>query len=176
MVIEFARKVCGLKSANSSEFDPEAEDILIYKLRDLLGIEEMGGTMRLGAYPCQLKEGSLARRVYDQEEISERHRHRYEVNQKYLTVLKEHGLKVSGLSPDGKFVEMVEIEDHPWFLGCQFHPEYKSRPRNPHPLFVSFVAAALDHQERREDAVPGSQIGNETADDIVAMPAGVEAG
>ena len=150
MVIEYARNVCGIKDATSSEFDPQTEHAIIYKLRDLLGVEEMGGTMRLGAYPCKLQEGTLARRIYGgAAEISERHRHRYEVNQKYLANLKEHGLVISGLSPDGKFVEMVELTDHPWFLGCQFHPEYKSKPTEPHPLFVSYIAAALAEQQRR---------------------------
>jgi CTP synthase len=150
MVIEFARNVCGIKDATSSEFDSDTEHAVIYKLRDLLGVEELGGTMRLGAYPCRLQDGSLARRIYaSAPEISERHRHRYEVNQKYLGTLKEHGLTISGLSPDGKFVEMVELTDHPWFLGCQFHPEYKSKPTEPHPLFVSYIAAALAEQKRR---------------------------
>jgi CTP synthase len=150
MVIEWARNVCGIKDATSSEFDPETEQPIIYKLRDLLGVEEMGGTMRLGAYPCRLKEGSLARRIYGgAAEISERHRHRYEVNQKYLDALRDSGLSICGLSPDGKFVEMVEDPAHPWYLGCQFHPEYKSKPTEPHPLFVSFIAAALAAQERR---------------------------
>jgi CTP synthase len=159
MVIEFARNVCGIKDATSSEFDPETEHAVIYKLRDLLGVEELGGTMRLGAYPCKLQEGTLARRIYGVPEISERHRHRYEVNQKYLSILADHGLVVSGLSPDGKFVEMVELKDHPWFLGCQFHPEYKSKPTEPHPLFVSYIAAALaekKHRGEREAAVPAS--------------------
>ncbi|HYG61764.1 MAG TPA: CTP synthase [Thermoanaerobaculia bacterium] len=150
-VIEHARNVCGLKNANSSEFDAETEHAVIYKLRDLLGIEELGGTMRLGAYPCRLKEGTLARKIYGTAEISERHRHRYEVNQKYMQTLIDHGLVISGLSPDGKFVEMVELPDHPWFLGCQFHPEYKSKPTEPHPLFVSYIAAALAHQQRRRE-------------------------
>ncbi len=151
MVIEYARNVCGIKDATSSEFDPQTEHAVIYKLRDLLGIEELGGTMRLGAYPCKLQEGTLARKIYGGvPEISERHRHRYEVNQKYLGNLKEHGLVISGLSPDGKFVEMVELTDHPWFLGCQFHPEYKSKPTEPHPLFVSYIAAALAEQQRRK--------------------------
>jgi CTP synthase len=150
MVIEFARNVCGIKDATSSEFDADTEHAVIYKLRDLLGVEEMGGTMRLGAYPCRLQEGTLARRIYGGvAEISERHRHRYEVNQKYLNTLRDHGLVISGLSPDGKFVEMVELPDHPWFLGCQFHPEYKSKPTDPHPLFVSYIAAALAEQQRR---------------------------
>jgi CTP synthase len=150
MTIEYARNVCGIKDATSSEFDPETDHAVIYKLRDLLGVEELGGTMRLGAYPCRLKEGTLARRIYGAAEISERHRHRYEVNQKYLQALTEKGLIVSGLSPDGKFVEMVELADHPWFLGCQFHPEYKSKPTEPHPLFVSYIGAALAEQQRRE--------------------------
>ena len=150
MVIEFARNVCGLKDATSSEFDPETSQPIIYKLRDLLGIEEMGGTMRLGAYPCDLREATLAREIYGVPAISERHRHRYEVNQKYLEPLVEHGLAVSGMSPDGKFVEIVELPGHPWFLGCQFHPEYKSKPTDPHPLFISYIAAALDERKRRE--------------------------
>ncbi|HWN44554.1 MAG TPA: CTP synthase [Thermoanaerobaculia bacterium] len=151
MVIEYARNVCGIKDATSSEFDPQTEHAIIYKLRDLLGVEEMGGTMRLGAYPCKMQEGTLARRIYGgATEISERHRHRYEVNQKYLGSLKEHGLVISGISPDGKFVEMVELTDHPWFLGCQFHPEYKSKPTEPHPLFVSYIGAALAEQQRRK--------------------------
>jgi CTP synthase len=150
MTIEYARNVCGIKDATSSEFDADTEHAVIYKLRDLLGVEELGGTMRLGAYPCKLKEGSLARKIYGAAEISERHRHRYEVNQKYLQTLTDNGLVVSGLSPDGKFVEMVELPDHPWFLGCQFHPEYKSKPTEPHPLFVSYIAAALAQKQRRE--------------------------
>ena len=149
MVIEFARNVCGLADATSAEFDPEAADPIIYKLRDLLGVEEMGGTMRLGAYPCDIQEGTLAHRVYGTTQISERHRHRYEVNQKYLDDLTSSGLVVSGLSPDGKFVEMVEVPDHPWFLGCQFHPEYKSKPFDPHPLFVSYIRAAVEARLRR---------------------------
>lgn len=151
MVIEFARNVCGIEDATSSEFDPDTPHAVIYKLRDLLGVEEMGGTMRLGAYPCVLTEETLAQRTYGEPEISERHRHRYEVNQKYLAQLQEGGLVVSGMSPDGKFVEMVELEDHPWYLGCQFHPEYKSKPTEPHPLFVSYIRAALGEHERRQD-------------------------
>ncbi|MGB5295631.1 MAG: gamma-glutamyl-gamma-aminobutyrate hydrolase family protein, partial [Thermoanaerobaculia bacterium] len=110
-----------------------------------------GGTMRLGAYPCNLQEDTLAERTYGVEEISERHRHLYEVNQKYLPQLVEGGLKLAGMSPDGKFVEIVELDDHPWFLGCQFHPEYKSKPTDPHPLFVSYIKAALDESKRRQD-------------------------
>jgi CTP synthase len=155
MTIEYARNVCGVKDATSTEFDPDTPQPVIYKLRDLLGVDEMGGTMRLGAYPCRLKEGTLARRIYGVGEISERHRHRYEVNQKYLEALQQNGLVVSGMSPDGKFVEMVELADHPWFLGCQFHPEYKSKPTDPHPLFVSYIGAALAERRRREAAGSG---------------------
>ena len=151
MVIEYARNVCGIKDATSAEFDADTPHAVIYKLRDLLGVEEMGGTMRLGAYPCHLTEGTLAARTYGVPEISERHRHRYEVNQKYLPLLQDGGLQVAGMSPDGKFVEIVELTDHPWFLGCQFHPEYKSRPTDPHPLFVSYIKAALDEGRRRQD-------------------------
>jgi CTP synthase len=150
MTIEYARNVCGVKDATSSEFDSETQQPVIYKLRDLLGIDAMGGTMRLGAYPCRLVEGTLAREIYGVQDISERHRHRYEVNQKYLETLRGHGLVVSGMSPDGKFVEMVELPGHPWFLGCQFHPEYKSKPTEPHPLFVSYIKAALGERSRRE--------------------------
>ncbi|HSM13336.1 MAG TPA: CTP synthase [Thermoanaerobaculia bacterium] len=150
LTIEFARNVAGIAGATSTEFDAEASQPVIYKLRDLLGVEEMGGTMRLGAYPCVVREGTLAHRVYGRTEISERHRHRYEVNQKYLGALEQAGLVVAGKSPDGKFVEMVELADHPWFLGCQFHPEYKSKPTDPHPLFVSYIAAALAERKRRE--------------------------
>jgi CTP synthase len=176
MVIEYARNVCGIRDATSSEFDAETEHAVIYKLRDLLGIEEMGGTMRLGAYPCRLKEGTLARRIYSSPEISERHRHRYEVNQKYLQALTEHGLIVSGLSPDGKFVEMVELADHPWYLGCQFHPEYKSKPTEPHPLFVSFIAAALGERRRRDNAerrTGETQVARQEEAALV-LPTGVE--
>jgi CTP synthase len=157
LTIEFARNVCGIASATSTEFDADTPNPVIYKLRDLLGVEEMGGTMRLGAYPCRLREGTLARRIYGVDEISERHRHRYEVNQKYLETLEKHGLVVSGMSPDGKFVEMVELADHPWYLGCQFHPEYKSKPTEPHPLFVSYIAAALAERRRREESASGSR-------------------
>ena len=148
-VIEAARNLCGIKGADSTEFNDSAEERVIYKLRDLLGVDEMGGTMRLGAYPADLGVGSFAHRAYDTTEISERHRHRYEVNQQYLDQLKTAGMKFTGLSPDGKFVEIVEYHDHPWFLACQFHPEYKSRPLQPHPLFRDFVAAAVDHRGKR---------------------------
>ena len=148
--IEFARNVCGLEGADSTEFDDDAAHPVIFKLRDLIGVEAMGGTMRLGAYPCILKEGSLAEKAYGAHEISERHRHRYEFNPRYEDELGGHGLVFSGKSPDGKFIEIVELPDHPWFLGCQFHPEFKSTPLDPHPLFVSFIRAAYEHRVRDE--------------------------
>jgi CTP synthase len=148
--IEFARNVAGLEGADSTEFDTGPNHPIIFKLRDLIGVEALGGTMRLGAYPCKLKEGSLARTIYGAPEISERHRHRYEFNPRYEDELGGHGLVFSGKSPDGKFIEIVELPDHPWFLGCQFHPEFKSKPLDPHPLFVSFVKAAYAHRLRDE--------------------------
>ncbi|HEY7912745.1 MAG TPA: CTP synthase [Blastocatellia bacterium] len=148
--IEFARNECGLEGADSTEFDDDAKHPVIFKLRDLIGVENMGGTMRLGAYPCRLQEGSLAARIYGTSDISERHRHRYEFNPRYEDELGGHGLVFSGKSPDGKFIEIVELADHPWFLGCQFHPEFKSKPLDPHPLFVSFVRAAYEHRCRDE--------------------------
>ncbi len=151
-VIEFARNVCAL-DANSSEFNPSAQHRVIYKLRELLGVEEMGGTMRLGAYPCELEDDSLAFKIYGEREISERHRHRYEFNREYEAILTSYGLKISGNSPDRNFVEIVELSDHPWFLGCQFHPEFKSKPLRPHPLFVSFIEASLAYKKRREEAM-----------------------
>ena len=150
-VIEFARHVCSLE-ANSSEFDTATPHRVIYRLRELMGVEEMGGTMRLGAYPCVLGEDSLAYRIYQQTEISERHRHRYEFNREYESLLTSYGLRIAGNSPDKNFVEIVELEDHPWFLGCQFHPEFKSRPLKPHPLFVSFIGAAVQYRKGRGEA------------------------
>jgi CTP synthase len=140
--IEFARNVAGLVGANSTEFDDDTPYNVIYKLRDLIGVDALGGTMRLGKYPCDLKEGSIARDAYGTDHVEERHRHRYEVNPEFVPQLEQHGFRVTGVSPDGKFVEIIELEDHPWFVGCQFHPEYKSRPTAPHPLFASFIAAA----------------------------------
>ncbi|HEV2765629.1 MAG TPA: CTP synthase [Pyrinomonadaceae bacterium] len=152
-VIEYARTVCGLLGADSTEFDPTTPYPVIFKLRDLVGVEELGGTMRLGAYPCELAAGSLAREVYGgAPEISERHRHRYEFNPEFREQLERAGLVFSGVSPDGRFVEMVELprDVHPWFLGCQFHPEYKSKPLRAHPLFSAFIRAAQEHRMRDE--------------------------
>ena len=149
MVIEFARHVAGLEGADSTEFNPATPHRVIYKLRELLGVDELGGTMRLGAYPCRLADGSLARQAYGQAEISERHRHRFEFNREYEKVLTAHGLKISGQTPDGVYVEICELPDHPWFLGCQFHPEFKSKPLEPHPLFTAFLGASYAHRQQR---------------------------
>jgi CTP synthase len=146
-IIEFARNVVGMLGANSTEFDDDAPFKVIYKLRDLIGVDALGGTMRLGKYPCKTKDGSIARAAYGEDLIEERHRHRYEVNPEHVPQIEERGLHVTGASPDGKFVEIAELEGHPWFLGCQFHPEYKSRPTTSHPLFKSFIRAAIDYKE-----------------------------
>ena len=157
--IEYSRNVCHLEGADSTEFDPETNHRIIYKLRDLIGVEAMGGTMRLGAYPCVIKDGTLAQRVYSgANEISERHRHRYEFNPQYEEALVDAGFVISGKSPDGKFVEIIELPDHPWFLGCQFHPESKSKPLDPHPLFSSFIHAAHEHRLRDEDTKKDEEV------------------
>jgi CTP synthase len=158
-VIEYARNVCGLEGADSSEFDPSTPHRVIYKLRELRGIDELGGTMRLGAWTARLKPGSYAHQAYGTAEISERHRHRYEFNREYEETLVAHGLDLTGVTPDGTYVEIVEVRDHPWFLGCQFHPEFKSRPLEPHPLFTAFVSAAYQYRlkrlsSKREDVQP----------------------
>ncbi len=144
--VEFARNVCGLAGADSTECNPDAPHKIIYKLRDLLGVDDLGGTMRLGSYACQLKPGSLVHRLYGQPVVHERHRHRYEFNRQYEPPLARHGLEVVGQSIDGKFVEIVELRDHPWFIAVQFHPEFKSKPLAPHPLFAGFVEAAYRHR------------------------------
>ena len=149
MVIEYARNVCGLAQADSTEFDNTTAQRVIYKLRELKGVDELGGTMRLGAYPCNLAEGSTARAAYGKSAISERHRHRFEFNRDYEKVLTDGGLRLTGQTPDGMYVEICEIENHPWYLGCQFHPEFKSKPLDPHPLCASFVAATYQERLRR---------------------------
>lgn len=146
--IEYARRACGLERADSTEFDPATPNRVIYKLRELLGVDEMGGTMRLGAWPCKLEPGSFANRAYGVTEISERHRHRYEFNRDYESILTNAGFRITGRTPDGVYVEVVEVPDHPWFVGCQFHPEFKSKPLSPHPLFAAFIAASIDHRRR----------------------------
>ena len=141
-IIEFARNVCGIDDSNSSEFAPECSNAVISLLESQQSVTDMGGTMRLGAYACRLKPGSEAAEIYGQPEISERHRHRYEVSNQYRETFTQHGLRLSGLSPDGSLVEMIEIASHPHFVACQFHPELKSRPTRPHPLFAAFVGAS----------------------------------
>jgi CTP synthase len=147
-VIEFARNVCGLDRANSTEFrqtDQNVIDMMIEQKK----VKEYGGTMRLGAYPCQVERGTRAHRAYKTERIQERHRHRYEVNNSFKDLLQSKGLVVSGICPDNGLVEMIELADHPWFVGCQFHPELKSRATNAHPLFREFVRAAIEHAHHK---------------------------
>jgi CTP synthase len=156
--VEFARNVCGLEGADSTEVDENAPHKVIYKLRDLLGVDELGGTMRLGRYACELAPGSIAERIYGTSTISERHRHRFEFNCLYENALADKGMRVSGRSPDGKFVEIAEMPSHPWFIAVQFHPEFQSKPIKPHPLFASFVEAAYRHKSGKLEAVavPGT--------------------
>jgi len=142
-VVEFARHICGMDKANSTEFDQTTEYPVIDYLPEQRAVTDMGGTMRLGAYPCLLENDSYAFEAYDRKEISERHRHRYEFNNEFKDILVENGLRISGTSPDGNLVEIVELSGHPWFLGCQFHPEFKSKPKRPHPLFCKFIEASL---------------------------------
>ncbi|WP_396219623.1 CTP synthase [Gemmatimonas sp.] len=151
-IIEFARHVMGLDDSHSSEFAPDCSDPVISLMDSQREVTDMGGTMRLGAYPCRLQRGSKAAEVYGQPEVSERHRHRYEVSNRYRDALIEHGMRLSGLSPDDSLVEMIELPSHPYFIGCQFHPELQSRPLRPHPLFAGFVAAAERYHHAHEQA------------------------
>jgi CTP synthase len=148
-VVEFARNIAGLAGANSTEFDKDAHHPVIDLMPDQRGVRNKGGTMRLGAYPCVLAPGSMAAEAYGQTDISERHRHRYEFSNDYRDKLAEAGLVLSGASPDKRLIEMIELREHPFFVGCQFHPEFKSRPAAPHPLFARFVRAALERQATR---------------------------
>lgn len=157
-IIEFARNVCGLDDSHSSEFSPECDNPVISLMESQQHVTDMGGTMRLGAYPCRLARGSRAAEIYGQPEVSERHRHRYEVSNKYRDLFVEKGMKLSGLSPDGQLVEIIELPQHPWFLGCQFHPELQSRPTRPHPLFAGFVAAAMGRKTRRSARTSNSLV------------------
>ena len=145
-IVEFARDVLGYNDAHSAELDPNTTHPVIHIMPEQIGIEDIGGTLRLGAYPCVLDKTSKAYEMYGKEQISERHRHRYEVNNDYRDALTSHGMKLSGLSPDGRIVEMIEIPEHPWFVATQAHPELKSRPNRPHPLFRGFIEAALKYQ------------------------------
>jgi CTP synthase len=148
-IIEFARHVCRLPETNSSEFAPDCENPVVALMDSQRDVQDLGGTMRLGSYPCRLTPGSRVHQIYGAEEVGERHRHRYEVNNSYRNTLTEFGMRCTGLSPDGSLVEMIELPDHPWFVGCQFHPELRSRPMRPHPLFAAFVAAARTYKHRR---------------------------
>ncbi|HKT06892.1 MAG TPA: CTP synthase [Gemmatimonadaceae bacterium] len=164
-VIEFARHKCNLDDSHSSEFAPECADPVISLMESQQHITDMGGTMRLGAYPCRLKPGSLVAETYNASDISERHRHRYEFSNAYRDLFEKHGVRFSGLSPDGSLVEIIELPDHPWFVGCQFHPELKSRPTRPHPLFAGFVGAALSAKRVRgesRDAARGARAATST--------------
>ena len=155
--IEYARDAAGLPDADSTEFNPQTPHRVIYKLRELLGVDEMGGTMRLGAWACKLEPGSFAHRAYGKLEISERHRHRYEFNREYEKILTGAGLRITGRTPDENYVEIIEVPEHPWFVGCQFHPEFKSKPLEPHPLFAAFIGASVEHQKRRARGVAEPQ-------------------
>jgi CTP synthase len=149
-VIEFARHVCGLENANSGEFNADTEHRVIDIMEDQVGITQKGGTMRLGAYPCKVIPNTKMASLYKAAEISERHRHRYEFNNKYRTLMMEHGLMISGVSPDERLVEAVELPGKRFFVGVQFHPEFKSRPNKPHPLFLGFVEAALEGSKQKQ--------------------------
>jgi CTP synthase len=142
-VTSWARHVCGLAGANSTEVDENAEHKIVYKLQDLLGVEDMGGTMRLGSYACELQPGSRAAQIYGSNLIHERHRHRFEFNREYESCLNQGGMVITGKTPDGKFAEIAEVPGHPWYVAVQFHPEFKSKPLSPHPLFADFVRASL---------------------------------
>ncbi len=150
-IVEFARDVIGFSDAHSAELDPSTAHPIIHLMPDQDGIEDIGGTLRLGSYPCVLNKDSKAYALYGTETIHERHRHRYEVNNDYRTVLQENGMMLSGISPDGRIVEMIEIPDHPWFIATQAHPELKSRPNRPHPLFKGFIEASLNYQEQKNE-------------------------
>ncbi len=148
-IVEFARNVLGYNDAHSAELDPHTTHPVVHILPEQIGIENIGGTLRLGAYPCILDDTSKAYELYGKKEISERHRHRYEVNNDFREQLTANGMKLSGLSPDGRIVEMIEIPAHPWFIATQAHPELKSRPNRPHPLFKGFIEAALTYRDHR---------------------------
>jgi CTP synthase len=144
--IEFARNVCGITNANSTEFDQTASDPVICLLEEQREVRNKGASMRLGTWPTKIQPGTLAEKIYGKDEVLERHRHRYEFNMKYRDRMREKGFEISGTSPDGSLAELVELRDHPYFLACQYHPEFQSKPNRPHPLFKGFIQAALAHQ------------------------------
>jgi CTP synthase len=152
-IVEFARNVLGLTDAHSHEFSETTKNPVIHIMPDQYGVTDLGGTLRLGSYPCVLKEESKAYQLYGSKTIEERHRHRYEVNNAYRQALTENGMMLSGCSPDDRIVEMIEIPSHPWFIGTQAHPEFKSRPNKPHPLFTGFIGASLVHKESHEQLI-----------------------
>lgn len=156
-VIEFARSAAGLPKATSSEFQQDSDCAVIDIMDSQRSLDKKGGSMRLGAYPCILKNGTLSRKVYGVDEISERHRHRFEVNNRFRENMERAGLIMAGTSPNNELVEIIELKDHPWYVGVQFHPEFKSTPRNPHPLFKSFIGAALNYRNSRKQKIPNSK-------------------
>ncbi|MCK5058433.1 MAG: hypothetical protein KAT34_17395, partial [Candidatus Aminicenantes bacterium] len=146
----FLRHVAGIKNAHSAEFSKSSPNMVFLKLKELVNVEEMGHNMRLGEFSCILKKGTLSHDVYNQDKIFERHRHRYEFNPEFEDLLKDNGMVISGKNPERNLVEMIELKGHPWFIGCQFHPEFKSRPLAPHPLFVSFIKSAKEYRDGRK--------------------------
>jgi CTP synthase len=157
--VEYARHVCGLADADSTECSPDTKTNVIYKLRDLLGVDDLGGTMRLGTYACRLKPGSRSHALYGADVIEERHRHRYEFNCLYEKAITERGLEIVGRSLDGKFVEIIELPTHPWYVAVQFHPEFKSKPLKPHPLFAGFAEASHKHKLAARQPATASVVG-----------------
>jgi CTP synthase len=150
--IEFARNACGIKDANSTEFDKNAKEPVISLLEEQRGVKNMGASMRLGTWPTKIAKGTLAEKIYGSTEVMERHRHRYEFNMKYSDQMNEKGFVISGTSPDGALAELTELRDHPYFVGCQYHPEFQSKPNSPHPLFKGFIHACLEYQSRETRA------------------------
>ena len=146
--IEFARNACSIKNANSTEFDKNTKEPVISLLEEQQGVKNMGASMRLGTWPTKIGKCTLAAKIYDSTEVMERHRHRYEFNMKYRDLMNEKGFVISGTSPDGTLAELIELRDHPYFVGCQYHPEFQSKPNKPHTLFKGFIQACLDYQSR----------------------------
>jgi CTP synthase len=168
--VEYSRDVAAMPDADTTESNPQTPHRVIYKLRELLGVEEMGGTMRLGAWTCLLEPGSRAAEAYGRTEISERHRHRYEFNREYEPLLTGAGLRITGTTPDATYVEIVELPNHPFFLGCQFHPEFKSKPLEPHPLFRSFVTASYANRLKQNAELSAADPVSAAAEEALARP------
>jgi CTP synthase len=155
--IEFARNACGIKDANSTEFDKNTKEPVISLLEEQRGVKNMGASMRLGTWPTKIAKATLAEKIYGSTEVMERHRHRYEFNMKYRDQMNEKGFVISGTSPDGTLAELIELRDHPYFVGCQYHPEFQSKPNKPHPLFKGFIQACLNYQSRRATPAPSDR-------------------